>query len=723
MPTYFTIPEAKPDARPAMARSTHSFSRLDSSPARSIRSNTLKFELDPNTVSETVESPEASDDEDDGSPLIPDPLPDGWDELPSEIVTLCDKFLDSLKQKNYPVPITGERLSDLYQGFYNVAFENIQMHINSLYLALSSKKKKMTGGGPETQMLPLSEISQKKKGRRMLAAKKSALEESVERRVTGALYEKIWRHRSTDDEARDESLRSKRETLKVLGVGLGHLGVAGVEDEDMIEALGPAREGMAMATLKGRSLFMLLILCLSLALFKMTDVQSPIAKLGLLRQSHKEIVDTLASRNSDSSADRILPTLIFCLIHSPLTITVVSDLLFIQRFRMNKAIDGEAAYCLTNLEAAICFLETVDLATLKVDNPIAEGETLKTTEENDKPTTPPTSLASPAAVSAADSSTPAPAQSSVGTPPKRTASRGRKPARELVLTGSTRNRSESSSAPFVPADDPLTNLSSKLLHAKIDHSLRVAEEAWEQEVSRTPSPQASRFPDSARQPPKTSLTPVSPATGAAEVVRNRALSYLARNPVVDVAESVVMGADVGLKTIGDALGGSYKFLFGQMNEKKQEMPKTLEDARKLVEQPTPPGVIAPMEEGSIWGANPPLPSASPPLPVRPGERERERGLQSTNPVGAFAAVGTGLSRVVGMGSGVMRGFARSSSNVSLDKEKDKVLAEKVLEKAMTVPATTSASVAVGVPGAGEAVALSPAPPVSDLLSVGLGVSF
>ena len=391
---------------------------------------------------------------------------------------------------------------------------------------------------------------------------------------------------------------------------------------------------------------------------------------------------------------------------------------------MKKAIDGEAAYCLTNLEAAICFLETVDLATLKVDDPIAEGETSKSTEGNDKPTPPLTSVTSPAAVSAADSSTSAPTQSSIGTTPKRTTSRGRKPARELALAGSTRNRS-SSSAPFIPADDPLTNLSSKLLHAKIDYSLRVAEEAWEHEVSRTPSPRASRFPDSARQPPpKASLTPASPTAGGAEVVRNRALSYLARNPVVDVAESVVMGADVGLKTIGDALGGSYKFLFGQMSEKKQVMPKTLEDARKLVEQPTAPGVIAPMEESSIWGANPPLPSPSPPPPpVRPGERER--GLQSASPAAAFAAVGTGLSRVVGMGSGVMRGFGRSSSNVSLDKEKDKVLAEKALEKAMTAPATTSASVArtaIGVTGAGvvgEAVALSPPPPASDLLSVGL----
>ena len=34
----------------------------------------------------------------------------------------------------------------------------------------------------------------------------------------------------------------------------------------------------------------MLTLCGFLALFKMTDIQSPIAKLGLLRQSHKEIV-------------------------------------------------------------------------------------------------------------------------------------------------------------------------------------------------------------------------------------------------------------------------------------------------------------------------------------------------------------------------------------------------------------------------------------------------
>lgn len=77
----------------------------------------------------------------------------------------------------------------------------------------------------------------------MLEAKRLALEEAVERKVCETIYDRIWRHKSTEDEARDESLRSKMAALHLVGVKLDHLGVGGVEDEDMIEALAPARDG------------------------------------------------------------------------------------------------------------------------------------------------------------------------------------------------------------------------------------------------------------------------------------------------------------------------------------------------------------------------------------------------------------------------------------------------------------------------------------------------
>lgn len=370
----------------------------------------------------------------------------------------------------------------------------------------------------------------------------------------------------------------------------------------------------------------------------------------------EKYLDVLSSRNSDSSADRILPTLIFCLIHCPADVTVVSDLLFIQRFRMKKSIDGEAAYCLTNLEAAICFLETVDLASLKLDDNVGSTTLDMRMDVIDKNED---SKLSTSTSAAGSSTSPRPASGSTPTS-SRAQSRGRQPIQELTIFDNPPNHSESSS--LVLTKDPLSTLSSKP-HA--------AGESWEPELGKTPSPQLTRSPDSVRQPlpQKALLQPSLPPTGGgAEVVRNRALSYLTKNPVVDVAESVVMGADVGLKTIGDALGGSYKFLFGRMDEKKQEMPKTLEDARRLVEQPVL--LDSTEHKNAPWDSNLPLASPTPPsLSVRPGDREKERILQ---PAAAFAAVGTGLSRVVGMGSeAVMRGFARSSSSLSLDREKEK----------------------------------------------------
>ncbi len=54
-----------------------------------------------------------------------------------------------------------------------------------------------------------------------------------------------------------------------------------------------------------------------------------------------------------------------------------------QRFRAVSKVDGEAAYCLVNLEAAITFLETVDLASLRSDEPLSGPP-----KSESRPTTP-----------------------------------------------------------------------------------------------------------------------------------------------------------------------------------------------------------------------------------------------------------------------------------------------------------------------------------------------
>jgi hypothetical protein len=101
----------------------------------------------------------------------------------------------------------------------------------------------------------------------------------------------------------------------------------------------------------------------------MTLERYPLGKLHHLQDAHKSIVETLTSFfPTSSSADEVLPTLIYTLITSPPEeVNVISDLHFIQRFRTSSKINGEADYCMTNLEAAISFLETIELSTLRAD--------------------------------------------------------------------------------------------------------------------------------------------------------------------------------------------------------------------------------------------------------------------------------------------------------------------------------------------------------------------
>jgi hypothetical protein len=233
----------------------------------------------------------------------------------------------------------------------------------------------------------------------------------------------------------------------------------------------------------------------------------------------------LSTHNSSSSADFILPTLIYTLIISPPTqsFNIISNLFFIQRFRAKKAIDGEAAYCLTNLEAAISFLDTVDLATLKVEDP-DEG---------------------------------------------RPRSRSRSPLPKEESEAGTPE------IPWAPVGDPLGNLTDKLAVAHANADAAAAENANKPHVKvigANPSASSSTL----------SLQPPSAANAANVGGMPRRLSYLTP---IDIASGAISTADQGIRGIGSTLESSYKFLFGKMEKRGEELPKTLEDARKLVDSP------------------------------------------------------------------------------------------------------------------------------------------
>lgn len=211
-------------------------------------------------------------------------------------------------------------------------------------------------------MLTAQEFAERKRARKALEQKRVLLEEAIERRLCEGIYNRIYRHRTTQDEAQDDRLRSKTAALSLVGIGPGDLGVdLGVPSEDTPESLEAKQAEICQYLEQARK-----------ELILMNEKRYPLGKLHHLKAAHKSIVDTLSHFHPSSSADEIMPMLIYTLITMPPEkLNVISDLNFIQRFRWEEKLEGEAAYCLTNLEAAITFLQTVDLASLRADEAIS----------------------------------------------------------------------------------------------------------------------------------------------------------------------------------------------------------------------------------------------------------------------------------------------------------------------------------------------------------------
>ncbi|KAF4979623.1 hypothetical protein FZEAL_4180 [Fusarium zealandicum] len=305
------------------------------------------------------------------------------DILPIELVTLTDSFIESLNAKVHPTPPSIERSSQKFQEFYALASSHINTHINALASrqsrdvsptpsassissaanllrskasALNVKEKPKTEA--EQQMITADELAHRKRARKALEAKRLLLEEAVERRLCEGIYDKIYRHSSTQDEAQDDKLRSKTAALALVGIGPADLGIdLNAEADKSVGATGPTEEDIKQKLEPARR-----------DVIMMTQKRYPLGKLNHLKAAHRSIVDTLAYFHPSASADEIMPMLIYTLITlPPENLHVISDVHFVQNFRWEPKLTGEAAYCLTNLEAAISFLETVDLATLRAD--------------------------------------------------------------------------------------------------------------------------------------------------------------------------------------------------------------------------------------------------------------------------------------------------------------------------------------------------------------------
>ncbi|KAK5627944.1 hypothetical protein RRF57_003659 [Xylaria bambusicola] len=445
--------------------------------------------------------------------------------IPIELVSMTDNFIDSLSAKVHPSPPNIDNLARLFQDFYHTAAQHIQTHISSLAsrqtrehslssagstrasaasllrakaasIGTKDKAKATQTQEPEQQMLTAEEFADRKRARKALEQKKVLLEEAVERRLCEGIYDRIYRHRTTHDEAQDDKLRSKTAALAVVGIGPADLGVdLGESSEEGPEALVKKNAEIREYLDQARK-----------DLILMNQKRYPLGKLNCLKAAHKSIVDTLSYFHPSSSADEIMPMLIYTLITMPPeTLNVISDSNFIQRFRWEEKLEGEAAYCLTNLEAAITFLQTVDLASLRAD------------EASTTPSKP--------GISKTETF-----------PPAFTAGISTPTSSSVVAT-------------------PENTLGAK--SAQTASSFRAA-------------------------------------------VQRRRLSDLIQTPAQAIgtaSDSFFNTADQGIKTIGNSLNESYRFLLGKLRDESADgrevvVPRTLDDARKLVETPSPDDATA-----------------------------------------------------------------------------------------------------------------------------------
>lgn len=525
---------ASPHSRPTPLRTTKSFTRTDhndplSSP-RVKRASTIQNGTLPKIVtsgqqitSKIVEEPESADafenNQAEDTPIEPPRTSVDLDDLPIELIGLTDNFIESLSAKNQANPPSIDNISRLFQEFYNQAAQHINTHISALIskhrresspaasttsrasaasllrakaAAIADRQKASTPKTerPEQQMITADEMTERKRKRKAIEQQRGTMEEAIERRLCEGIYARIYRHRSTQDEAADDKLRSKTAALAVVGIGLTDLGVQLTEPSEPPEAQSQKAEEVRKWLDGARQ-----------ELIAMNDSRYPLGKLNHLKVAHKSIVDTLSHFHPSASADEIMPMLIYTLITlPPQHLNVISDLRFIERFRWEPKLVGEAAYCLTNLEAAISFLETVDLSTLRSDE---------------------------------------------------------SPSGPL----------KSSSRPVTPRTDTFPPAYSPALSAgTADTDPAVAG------LARKPSP--------------------SPATKLKDQQRNRRFSDLVNTPAQALGaagDAMRSTADQGLKTISNSLGDSYKFLMGRLRDPAADgeivVPKTLEDARKLVGTP------------------------------------------------------------------------------------------------------------------------------------------
>ncbi|KAI8066473.1 hypothetical protein BC940DRAFT_62320 [Gongronella butleri] len=232
--------------------------------------------------------------------------------------------------------------------------------------------------------------------------------DAIECYLCSELYEKLFA--PSVDKAQDEILQSRVAALNLLDLDMGHLGVTvQTEDQqavdDMIQSAGKQLQQLnSLFTAKGKLESLVKthqgIVDAIEALAVKEKGESSGSDVDVVQEIHMAMTsaqeeetskhheikvnaspadapDTSNSTNENdsgqedkdttrlgtASADVLLPLLIYTIVKTNPT-NFISNLKFTQRFRRPSQLTGMASYCVTNITAAVTFLETTNLVGL-----------------------------------------------------------------------------------------------------------------------------------------------------------------------------------------------------------------------------------------------------------------------------------------------------------------------------------------------------------------------
>jgi len=255
-------------------------------------------------------------------------------ELPSQLDELIDTFLKDLRAPKYSKPLTPSQLSATFQEFYQSFHSKTETFVKgSVYY-----KKRVS----KIEMLTADEINEQRNFTRRIEFKIRRYIEIAEEKICVELFDKLF-NKFPQDVKINNYLKDKIKIIqKIKGIKYDLLlDVENIKlNENSIE-----------------------ILEISQQFKELKNFKTPYSKLKVLRKVHSLINQFIKNQISNEfvDGDYFLPLLIYLILINKDDLNFYSNFIYIKRFRQMNLLIEESLYCLTNFEAAITFIQHLEL--------------------------------------------------------------------------------------------------------------------------------------------------------------------------------------------------------------------------------------------------------------------------------------------------------------------------------------------------------------------------